>query len=369
MAIKIDRKQVLQDFFFTELVLRYKREVSNFWIKEMYAHFLINHSIFLMNELLKVVSLDPNNNNNEQLNEMVRNINVYRRFKMKNKTTGKEHRKIRESLGIDNQEETYDLTLLMDDENRVFSMSYEFADTESDFKSFEDILLQLSEILKGLDYLYSEELFSACLDNEIIRAKIETDNTINLGTHSKASKNLFPYLECESDISFVLLHYSRLKVLELVSNSFENLEVKTDAFNLNFNHYMAKLKAIEICSIGDDLKDMSSNFSMQFIEETTKGLKPQFFRENRMLRNKIHYYILEVVDDEVINELINQQNCYISTFVNLVDKNMDLEKKQFDDFIAWAVDYIELNDISIEDFNIARDMYYDIYINDVKKDE
>lgn len=125
------------------------------------------------------------------------------------------------------------------------------------------------------------------------------------------------------------MHYSRLKFFELASNLFENLEVAIDSVNLNYNHYMAKFRAIKICSIGDDIKNMSNNFGLKVIEETTKGVKPDFFHKNRKLHNKMQYHNVEVIDDELIDKLIEQQHIHVSSFINIINKNMDLERNKF----------------------------------------
>lgn len=87
-----------------------------------------------MNEFNKVAYSDSNNT--EKSNETGLSINKFRRYKVENRTFGTEHKKIRESMGINNQEETYNLTLLMDNKQRVFSIFYEISDTENDFEKF-----------------------------------------------------------------------------------------------------------------------------------------------------------------------------------------------------------------------------------------
>lgn len=365
----IDIEQLIQDFLFTELILRYKRLVENEKLKELYTNFLINQSIIIMTEYSIANKSSENQKPNKEAEEFSSKVKRLRRSTMKSRTFGSTHAKKRKEMGLDNFEKTYNLSVLIADDQSISWLGYEFFNAEKNFEDFDVILLQMKSVIDGFNFPLFEVYLENTLAEEEVYLKVDRDNKMNLSLESRSANNIFSDIVEESDLSFILLHFSRLKNIILAEQLFIGRELIVGPFALSFDRYISKVKAVAICNIGDDISKHSSLFIENLSSELNTGLTSDFFTRNRKVRNKIHYENLEVIDDAEYIEIARQQNVYISNFLKYFDLNTNIERQPYDDFFNWLNSYMKYNSVSRDEFNSNKDYYYEIYKESIKNNE
>lgn len=370
----LDAVEVLQDFYFTALILKFLEHNNNEMQKQLLAQFLVEYSTYILAEYLNTNKFESKEKPDmeREYQELKTKINSRRNEFFKNssyskKGVGRTQEKIREEMGIDIEVETYDTSVIVNKKNELISINYGYWDKEKYNSEYVQTLKYIQDVVNKVDEIFSIDS-KEILEKEITDPRtielLRINNKEELLYKSKSSKGLFPNVDNEADISVIYMFFEKFKNIERVAKLFEGRIIKISEVGLSYDNYIAKIQAFYICVLGDNnLKYSTSSFWDEFRKIVEKEIDSEFYPKNRCLRNKIHYTKIEKISEEDYAVLMVQQKQYISLFVKYVTDNMHWEIGTYDAFMDWAKIHVKENDLDLGEFNDNREYYYGMYLH------
>lgn len=329
--------EIMQDTYFFYMILELKRKLDDIEAKSYLTMFIKELAITFTYELSvcleKCGILDKNTFFRPGMKKRVReerqwlHQDITESRKMKNKIS---------EMGLNFEELVYDLNVIVKD-NKVLDMNFEEFGENQDLDFWNSVFYlneqTIETIFKVFDEKFNVEvskpLFKITdqyLTQRILnKVKFKIDGT----RYSYSSFKLFNKLENLETVDkiFILYRYRLVSSIITIGTIFEGNELKVTVepfFNLDFNNYLRKYRALIICIVGNDLMKMNTAFSETLLNVINNKIDEKFFSLNRKIRDNIHYSVISTFSKEELSYLDKMQHIYLDIIYNYFINNMNI---------------------------------------------
>jgi hypothetical protein len=243
--------------------------------------------------------------------------------------------KIAQEMGLNFNNKIYDMNIVLRN-NDLVGMNYEdYIDRIDDGDTeFWESLFDFPR--RSLDAFLASLNLDMNLDN-IINENIETLKKVAMEVERELHFNRYSYsaytlfLKSNSldmrDKIFMLYRYRLISSVEYIEKALPPFNINLgDKCIVSLCGFFRKYKALIIAIIGDELKELNTEFGSAVKNGLDSKIKSkEFWALNRAVRNNLHYVETHVLKQEEI-ELIDQyQPVYLSTIKNLVLENLNID--------------------------------------------
>ena len=168
------------------------------------------------------------------------------------------------------------------------------------------------------------------------------------------------------DKIFILYRYRLVSSIITIGAIFEGNELKVTVepfFNLDFNNYLRKYRALIICIVGNDLMKMNTAFSKTLLNVINNKIDEKFFPLNRKIRDNIHYSVISTFSEEELSYLDKMQHIYLDIIYNYFINNMNINIDNDDILMTNFLNCCRENELTTEEIktnyeNLYLEYYY-----------
>lgn len=329
--------EIMQDTYFFYMILELKRKLNDIESKSYLTMFIKGLAITFTYELSvcleKCGILDKNTFFKPNMKKRVReerqwlHQDITNSRKMKNKIS---------EMGLNFDELVYDLNLIVKDD-KILDMNFEEFGEDQDLDFWNSVFYlneqTMETIFKVFDEKFKIEISKPLYEvtNQYLTQKILNSVKCKIdGTrYSYSSFKLFSKSENLKivDKVFILYRYRLVSSIIMIDKIFKGNELKVSIeplFNLDFNKYLRKYRALVICIVGNDLMKMNTLFSKTILNAINDKIDEKFFPLNRKMRDNIHYSVINNFSDEDLLYLDEMQYAYLDIIYNYFIDNMNL---------------------------------------------
>lgn len=245
---------------------------------------------------------------------------------------------IEQDMGLDFDSKVYDINILVKD-NRLLDMNYEIfnENISEDFEFWDSLfrlprnmlnaLLSVLHIQMNIDDMYSK------MENEMDEIVTKIENEFSCERYSYSVNKLFSVNTQLEDIDkiFILYRYRMITSADKLEKVMPDFKMSIERVDIvDFKTFFRKYKAIIICIIGDELRNMDTLFAENIKDDIQNKVDNEdFWSVNRKLRNNIHYVKTEVMTNEELEMIDRYQTVYIDVLKEHLEKNIyiDIDKE------------------------------------------
>ena len=241
---------------------------------------------------------------------------------------------IAQEMGLNFNSKIYDMNIVLRN-NELVGMNYEdYIDRIDDVDSaFWESLFDFPR--RSLNAFLTSLKLDINLD-DILNENIETLKKVALVVEEELRCNRYSYsvytlfLNSKSldirDKIFMLYRYRLISSVETIEKVLPPFNIDLgDNCIISLRGFFRKYKALIIAIIGEELKELNTEFGTAVKNELDSKIKSkEFWALNRAVRNNLHYVETLVLKQEEI-ELVDQyQPVYLSAIKNLVLENLNI---------------------------------------------
>lgn len=332
--------ELINDWMSFELILEVKRRMKDIESKNYISMFLktvapvivyeVAESLELMGILPKEKFFYPG---------MKKKVQEEReKFVKKVIVRSSQPKLIEQEMGLNFNEKVYDINILVKDDV-LMDMNYEIfnENIEENFE-FWDSLFALPQsmintvisclgIEKNVDDIY------AVLGNKLNEVAENMDQQFSCKRYSYSVYKLFSCNGRLEDIDKILILYRYRLITSIykLEEAIPNINICLGDIRIfDIRAFFRKYKAVIICIIGSELKNMKTEFAKSIQEDMGQQIGlGAFWSVNRKLRNNIHYQKTEVLTEEEKQILDLYQPIYFAILRKHFNKNIfiDIDKE------------------------------------------
>lgn len=308
---------------------------------------------------------------NEKLRKKVED---YRMLTTKKRVPNSEYiYDIKENMGIDFKNDIFDINVVvLDNIIRRFNFSEYNKREEKDFLGM--CYLTNAEFSK-ISFKYLTKLSEDDYKNILNKTIEECMNDIKKlevllsgNRYSYRSSKLFLEADItEVDKYFILYRLNMIVILIELEKFFEKNNFTISA-NENIicdvHMFFSKIIALEIEILGNDIRNMNTNFSKSIqkkLDETLLKKNKNFYSLNRKLRNNIHYEKVDIIDEASYKELIKLQKEYLNIIYEEIKNKLHFNLDEEDILLSEFFKYCNDNNIEKEEIDRNYENYYTQY--------
>ena len=309
--------------------------------------------------------------NNEKLRKKVED---YRMLTTKKRVPNSEYiHDIKENMGIDFKNDIFDINVVaLDNVIRRFNFSEYNKIEERDFlgscyltnAEFSKITFKNLTVFSVDDYKnILNKIIEECM-NDIKKLEV----LLSGNRYSYRSSKLFLEADItEVDKYFILYRLNMIVILIELEKFFEKNNFTISA-NENIicdvHMFFSKIIALEIEILGNDIRNMNTNFSKSIqkkLDETLLKKNKNFYSLNRKLRNNIHYEKVDIIDEASYKELIKLQKEYLNIIYEEIKNKLHFNLDEEDILLSEFFKYCNDNNIEKDEIDRNYENYYTQY--------
>lgn len=280
---------------------------------------------------------------------------------------------IKENMGIDFKNDIFDINVVaLDNVIRRFNFSEYNKIEERDFlgscyltnAEFSKITFKNLTVFSVDDYKnILNKIIEECM-NDIKKLEV----LLSGNRYSYRSSKLFLEADItEVDKYFILYRLNMIVILIELEKFFEKNNFTISA-NENIicdvHMFFSKIIALEIEILGNDIRNMNTNFSKSIqkkLDETLLKKNKNFYSLNRKLRNNIHYEKVDIIDEASYKELIKLQKEYLNIIYEEIKNKLHFNLDEEDILLSEFFKYCNDNNIEKDEIYRNYENYYTQY--------
>lgn len=322
--------EIIGDLVCFELILKMKSLVKDIEVKTYLSQFLkilapmyayeIANSLQSLGIMNKNVFFNPGMDKKvrEERQKSIKHVIV--------KSSRKED--IAREMGLDFNNKVYDINIIVRN-NELFGMNYEdYMDEiqEDDFALWESLFdfprRALDAFILNLNFdINLDDIFDQ-FSSQLEQIASDIEKKLLCSRYAYSSYMLFSKSKALDAIDKVFILY-RYRMI----SSATNIEHVLPSFNINLGNncvislekFFRKYKALIIEIVGEELKNMDTEFSSNIKDSFKNTIKNnKFWTLNRTIRNNLHYVETKMLTEEEL-EIIDY---YQPSYLNIINKHI-----------------------------------------------
>lgn len=314
--------EILNDAFWLGFILKIKRKITDYRVKELLTSFLLFFSSIFCDETIKANQGGISGKRKITKKE----VNDFRMYNLKyihNKKSNNTKAIIKE-MGIDFNNYIFDIYLHVDQNDTLLDINFRNWNTnkKENFELYDGVVAtpyRWIEILFPNLFPSIEETFKEIIDDYVLKF-----STIGIERKSYSCYRMFRNSNINDDNKlYILQKYGLVKTALFIEQLLSiDISFELGPFKIDSKKFWTKVKAIIIEGFWDDNKKKKITVVRNIFKENELKIDKRFYSLNRKLRDNIHYNHIDILSDEEINYLKEQQKIYLDNVLNEFDKHL-----------------------------------------------
>lgn len=322
--------EIVGDLVCFELILKVKSLVKNIEVKTYLSQFLKTLAPMYAYEIANSLQSLCVMNKNDFFNPgMDKKVQEERQKSVKRVIVKSSHKEaIIQDMGLDFNNKVYDMNIIVRN-NDLIGMNYEdYMDeiNKEDFDFWESLFdfprRTLEAFILSLNFDINLDDVFENFSEQLEQIASDVENKLFCSRYSYSSYMLFSKSKSLDLIDKVFILY-RYRMISSVTN----IEYVLPSFEINLGNncvislkkFFRKYKALIIEIVGEELKNMDTEFSSNIKNSFQSDIQNnKFWSLNRAIRNNLHYVETKLLTEEEL-EIVDH---YQSIYLNLINKHI-----------------------------------------------